>query len=66
MTSKADGAPMVLTLEQAARALQVSRTVIFELARSGRLPTVRVGRRRRVVVAALEQLLTEGGEALAR
>ena len=66
MTSRADEAPMVLTLEQAARALQVSRTVIYELARAGRLPTVRVGRRRRVPLAALEQLLAEGGEALAR
>jgi excisionase family DNA binding protein len=42
-------------VEEAAEALRLSRTAIYELIRSGRLRTVKAGARRLVPVAALAE-----------
>lgn len=45
--------PLLYDVEEAAQALRLSRTVIYELIRSHRLRTVKLGRRRLVPVSAL-------------
>lgn len=50
------GIPAILyRVDEAAEALRLSRSVIYELIRSGQLRTVKVGRRRLVPVCALEE-----------
>ena len=54
-----NGLPVVLLRpEDAARALGVGRTKVYELMRSGALRSVRVGGLRRVPVAALNEFVT--------
>lgn len=62
--------PLVLTVEEAAAALRLSRSTAYELcsryeATNGRegLPVVRLGRRMRVPRHALERLLNVGEHA---
>ena len=50
-------APLTLTVDEAARALRISRTLAYEAARSGALPCVRIGRRLLVPREALDRLL---------
>ncbi len=50
-----------LTVEEAARELGVGRGLGYELARRGVIPTLRLGRRLVVPVAALDRLLASGG-----
>ncbi len=45
--------PVLYRVDEAAEALRLSRSVIYELIRSGRLRTVKQGSRRLVPVAAL-------------
>jgi excisionase family DNA binding protein len=45
--------PMLYRVEEAADALRLSRSAVYELIRSGQLRTVKSGRRRLVPVAAL-------------
>jgi len=45
------------TIDEAAERLGVSRNTAYEAARSGQLPTVRIGRRLLVPRAAFERLL---------
>ena len=45
---------VLLTVEEAAEALAISRTMVFQLIRTGQLITVRIGRLRRVPTWALE------------
>lgn len=45
--------PVVYRVEEAAQALRISRDSIYELIRSGRLRTIKVGARRLVPVVAL-------------
>ena len=45
---------VLLTVEEAAKALAVSRTMVFHLIRTEQLVTVRIGRLRRVPTWALE------------
>ena len=45
----------LLTAEETAQALRISRTSVYELIRTGQLASVRIGRRRRIPVAAVEQ-----------
>lgn len=57
--------PVLYRVDEAAEALRVSRSVIYELIRSERLRTVKVGRSRRVPVDALAECvaLLEGEAA---
>lgn len=50
-------APSLLTVPQAAAALSISRTTLYEVIRSGRLRTVRVGSRRLVPVTATQEFV---------
>ena len=45
---------LLLTVEEGARRLHLSRTVIFELLRRGELESISIGRSRRIPVQALE------------
>lgn len=55
--------PVAYRVEEAAEALRVSRSVIYELIRSNRLRTVKVGARRLVPVSALSDYLDALGGA---
>lgn len=46
-----------LTVEETARILRVSRNSAYEAARTGEIPTIRIGKRVLVPVGALERLL---------
>ncbi len=49
--------PLLLTAEDVARELNIGRTRVFELLRSGHLRSVKVGKSRRVSRAALEEFV---------
>jgi excisionase family DNA binding protein len=49
--------PLALSVEQAAHAVGLGRTKVYELLASGELPSVKVGKRRLVRVEALQRLL---------
>lgn len=53
--------PLVLTIEEAARALRIGRSAAYEAARRGELPAVRIGRSLRVPRRALEAMLAKAG-----
>jgi excisionase family DNA binding protein len=46
---------LLLTVKEAAEVLAVSERTVFYLIRSGRLPTVQIGRLRRVPLDALRE-----------
>ena len=48
---------LTITVPEAARRLGIGRTLAYEAARQGELPTIRMGTRLLVPVAALEALL---------
>lgn len=48
---------LTLTVEEAAEALGIGRSLAYKMARDGRLPTVRLGRRLLVPVSRLEEML---------
>jgi excisionase family DNA binding protein len=50
---------LLLTPEAAAEVLSVGRTTVYWLMREGRLPSVRIGRSRRIPAAALAQFVDE-------
>lgn len=50
---------LTLSVEEAARALGIGRGLAYEMARTGRLPVVRLGRRMVVPRARLEAMLAE-------
>lgn len=52
--------PMAYTITEALDAVPIGRTKLKELIASGALPTVLVGRKRLIPVAALEALLLDG------
>jgi excisionase family DNA binding protein len=58
--------PLVLTVEEAAKALRISRGSAYEAVRTGDLPHVRVGRTIRVPRKALLALLGDEDEAHVR
>ena len=53
--------PDTYTVEEAAKVLCIGRSTAYEGARSGDLPTIRIGRRLLVPRAALERKLAEAG-----
>jgi excisionase family DNA binding protein len=57
--------PVVYRVDEAAEALRLSRSAIYELIRSGQLRSVKFGRRRLVPVEALAEYVaaTSGGAA---
>lgn len=46
-----------LTVEETARILRISRNSAYEAARTGEIPTIRIGKRVLVPIGGLEQLL---------
>ena len=54
---------LTLSVGEAAHLLGISRGLAYELARSGRLPALRFGRRLLIPRAALERMLNETQEA---
>jgi excisionase family DNA binding protein len=55
--------PVLYRVDEAADALRLSRSVVYELIRSGQLRTVKVGRRRLVPVPALAEYVDSLGPA---
>lgn len=49
--------PLVLTPDEAARALRVSRSKLYQLARAGAVPTIRIGSSLRIPRRSLEALI---------
>jgi excisionase family DNA binding protein len=54
--------PLLYRVDEAAEALRISRSSLYELIRSGQLSTVKVGRRRLVPVAALSDYISRLGD----
>ena len=52
--------PELLTLDEAKRFLRIGRTTAYQLARTGRLPCIKVGGSYRITRDALAQYLTSG------
>lgn len=63
---KSNVAPMLMTIQEASDALQISRWQLYQLINNRRLSTVKIGRRRFVVPedlhALIDELRQEGGE----
>lgn len=57
---------MLLSVDETARALRVSRATVFELISTADLPTIRVGRRRLVPMEALRLWIADRMEPNAR
>lgn len=55
---------MLLTVKQVAEMLQVDTDRVYELCRTGTLPTCRLGRQVRIRRAALEEWVQGGGTPL--
>lgn len=58
-TPREDKNKLLLTVQEACDALRVSRWQVYEFINSGRLKTVRIGRRRFIVPADLTGLIEE-------
>ena len=56
------GEKKVLTVVEAAKELGISKGSAYEAARSGQIPTIRIGRRLIVPRAAFERMLEQAGE----
>ena len=52
----------LLTMEEVCIVLQLSRHTVYELARTGDVPTIRLGRQLRTPRAALEQMMDRSAE----
>ncbi|GGU34146.1 helix-turn-helix domain-containing protein [Nocardioides albus] len=50
--------PVLYRVEEAAEALRLSRSAVYELIRSDQLRTVKIGRRRLVPIAALAECVS--------
>ncbi len=48
---------LTMTVEEAAKALRIGRSLAYELARRGELPTIRLGKRLLVPKAGLDRML---------
>lgn len=56
---KIEDLPLALSIEQAAEALQVKRSALYEAVREGDIRSVRIGRKIRVPRAAIAEFLGE-------
>jgi excisionase family DNA binding protein len=56
-------APLLLTVEQTAAELHIARHRVFELIKDGRLPSVKIGRSRRVRSADLAAFVARLSDA---
>jgi excisionase family DNA binding protein len=54
--------PSVLTVEQAARELRIGKNRAYEWAKSGRLPSIRSGRRFLIPRLGVEKMLAKAAE----
>jgi excisionase family DNA binding protein len=52
-----------LTIEEAAKGLGISKASAYEAARTGELPTIKIGKRILVPVVALERMLEGAANA---
>jgi excisionase family DNA binding protein len=52
---------LTISVTEAGERLGVSRNLAYQAARSGEIPTVRIGHRLLVPIAAFERLLASGG-----
>jgi excisionase family DNA binding protein len=52
---------LALTVEEAGRRIGIGRSAAYDAARRGELPTLRIGRRLIVPLAAFERMLLEAG-----
>ena len=60
MGSKVNDTPpqsRVVTVDEAARMLRISRGAAYQAAKSGEIPAIQIGRRLLVPIAALERML---------
>jgi excisionase family DNA binding protein len=55
--------PLTISVPEAGRRLGIGRSSAYSAARTGQLPTIRIGGLVRVPVRALERLLDTGGGA---
>jgi excisionase family DNA binding protein len=60
------GMPDTYTVEEAAKKLGIGRNSCYEAARTGQLPSIRIGKRILVPRAALERLLSGAPEKAAK
>jgi excisionase family DNA binding protein len=49
----------LLTVEETARRMSLSRTTIFGLVRTGRLASVKIGKARRIPESAIDEFVAE-------
>ncbi len=51
--------PRVLRVEEAARALGIGRSLVYDLIRTGRLRSLKVGSRRLIPITAIDEVISE-------
>lgn len=51
---------VVYTVSETAALLRIGRSLAYDWAKSGKLPTIRIGRRLLIPRAAVDKLLSEG------
>ncbi len=56
---KIEDLPLVLTVEEAAKALKIGRSAMYEAIAKGQVRSIKIGRKIRIPRAALAQLLGE-------
>lgn len=59
----AQNLPVLVTINEAAARLRVSRDTVYRLLQAGALPSLTIGRARRISVAALDTFITEHEQA---
>ena len=58
--------PLLLTVEEAAKALSCGRSTIFKLMNAGELPSITVGRLRRIRPEAVDEFIRRQTSSAAR
>jgi excisionase family DNA binding protein len=59
---KEDREPLVYSPNEARKLLKISRGLIYEAINTGRIPSIRIGRRILIPRSGLEKLLNEGSD----